>query len=105
MDELVALFLRICIVETKVTEAAKVLSDIEVQTDRLRVADLEVAIGFGRETRMHAPVMFASRHIGSYYLANKISWSLWVVVGHKHLEKRSASICASQKLKIGRKVV
>jgi hypothetical protein len=42
--------------------------------------------------------MFASRHIGSYYLANEISWSLWVVVGHKRLEKRSASICASQKV-------
>ena len=101
MDEFVTLFLRICIVETKVTEAAKVLRDIEVQTDRLRVADLEVAIGFRRETRLHTPVMLTGRHIGSHYLADEISWGFFIAVGHKRSDKRSATICASQKIEFG----
>ena len=98
MNEFVILFLRIRIVETEVTEAAKFFSDIEVLADRLRVADLEVAIGFRRETCLHTPVMLTSRHIGSHHLADEISWGLCLVFGHKQSDKRSALICASQKV-------
>jgi hypothetical protein len=42
--------------------------------------------------------VLTSRHIGSYHLAYEISWDLFFVVGHKRSDKRSATICASQKV-------
>jgi hypothetical protein len=42
--------------------------------------------------------MLTSCHIGSYHLAYEISWDLFFVVGHKRPDKRSATICASQKV-------
>ena len=101
MNEFVTLFLRISIVETNIAEATKFFGDIKIQTDRFRVADLEVAIGFRRETRLHAPVMLTSCNIGSHHLANEISWSFCFVVGHKRSDKRSGLICASQKVEFG----
>jgi hypothetical protein len=62
------------------------------------VTDLEVAIGFRWETRLHAAIVLTGGHIGGHHLADEVGWSFWSVVGHSDLDKRSASSCASQKM-------
>jgi hypothetical protein len=71
-DELIALLLRIGIVEAKVAEPAKFFGDVEAQANRLGVPDLQVAVGLWGEACLHPPTMLTSSHICGYSLADKI---------------------------------
>ena len=51
LDVLDVLVDRVRVVEAQVAGAAEVLRDAEVEADRLGVADVQVAVGLGRETR------------------------------------------------------
>ncbi len=51
VDVLLLLLHRVRVVEPEVAAAAELLRDPEVQADRLRVPDVEVAVGLGREAR------------------------------------------------------
>ena len=50
---------RIGIVETQVTEPAKFGGETEVETNGFRVADMKIAIGLRRESRVHPTLIFA----------------------------------------------
>src|SRR5690606_13090261 len=49
------------VVEAQVAAAAELLGDAEVQADRLGVADVQVAVGFGRETGADGVVLAAGQ--------------------------------------------
>ena len=51
VDVLLLLLDRVRVVEPEVAGAAELAGDAEVQGDRLRVPDVEVAVGLGREAR------------------------------------------------------
>ena len=48
-DELVLLPGRVGVIEAQVAAPAELSRDAEIQTDRLGVADMEIAVGLGRE--------------------------------------------------------
>ena len=51
VDVLLLFLHRVRVVEAQVAAAAELVGDAEVQADRLRVADVEVAVRLGREAR------------------------------------------------------
>jgi len=59
LDVLGALLDRVRIIESQIAEPAKLLGDAEVQADRLRMAQLRVAVRFGRKPRVHAAAVLA----------------------------------------------
>src|SRR5262249_365412 len=54
VDVLLLLLLRVGVVEAEVALAAALLGQPEVQADRLGVADVQVAVGLGREAGLDA---------------------------------------------------
>ncbi len=54
VDVLGLLLRRIGVVEAQVGMAVEFVGEAEVQTDRLRVADVQVAVGLGRKAGLHA---------------------------------------------------
>src|SRR5581483_6600269 len=62
---------RVAVVEAQVALAAEVARDAEVEADRLRVADVRVAVGLRREPRHHARVATA-RQIRAHDLADEV---------------------------------
>ena len=59
VDVLDVFFAGVGVVEPQVAQAAELLGDAEVQADRLGVADVQIAVGLGRETGIHPPAVFA----------------------------------------------
>ena len=60
-DELGVFLGRIGVVEAQVADAAELAGDAEVQADRLGMADVQVAVGFGRETGVDDRVLAAGQ--------------------------------------------
>src|SRR4051812_2914888 len=61
------------IVESQVAEAARgVIRDAEIQADRFRMADMEIAVWLRWKTRDHSTAMFASCMIGGDDVADKV---------------------------------
>src|SRR4029077_18424415 len=63
VDVLDVLFGGIGVVEPQVADAAALLSNPEVEADRFRVPDVEVAVRLRRKPRRHAAVMLARREV------------------------------------------
>ena len=72
VDVLLLLLGRVRVVEAEVAAAAELLGDAEVEADGLGVADVEVAVGLGREAgdRRRDP---AGRDVGGDDLADEIA--------------------------------
>lgn len=60
------------IVETEIAGAAEFFSNTEIHADGLGVADMEVAVGLGRETRVEASAVFAGVKVVGHNLLYKI---------------------------------
>ena len=71
LDELVLLLGRIGVVEAHVAAPAELLRHAEVETDRLGVPDVQIAVGLGREACDHL-VMPPGRKVGADYRPNEI---------------------------------
>ena len=71
-NKFVAFLLRIGVVKAQVALPAKLLRNTEIETDRLRMTDLQIAVRFGRETGLYTSVVLARSHIGGDYLTNEI---------------------------------
>ncbi len=63
---------RIGVVEAEVAVAAEFVGDAKVETDRLGVPDVQVAVRFRREARDDAAVVLPGGHISGNDLANKV---------------------------------
>ena len=64
---------RIGIVESQVADAARgVVRYAEVQADRFRVTDMEIAVWLGWKARNDSAAMFAGCVIGSHDVADKV---------------------------------
>ena len=50
---------RVGVVEAEIALAAEFIGEPEIQADRLGVADVEVAVGFGRKARVDAPAVLS----------------------------------------------
>jgi hypothetical protein len=81
LHKLLAFLLGVGVVETQIAKSLEFTGDFKIQTDRLSVPDLQVAIWFRRETSLNATVVFPGRHIGGYHLADKIN-GLFFGFGH-----------------------
>lgn len=61
------------VVESQMADAARgVIRDAEVQTNRFRVTDMEIAVWLGWETRNDTTTVFACCTIGSDDVADKV---------------------------------
>jgi hypothetical protein len=67
---------RIRVVETQVARAAEFLRHAEIQADRLRVADVQVAVGFGGETGPHAAPFPPRRQVVGHDGADEVYGAL-----------------------------
>src|SRR5262249_9051089 len=63
IDVLLLFFAGIGVVEAQVGLAAVVDADAEVQANGLGVTDVQVAVGFGRKTRVHAAAVLVGLKI------------------------------------------
>ena len=64
---------RIGIVESQVTDAARgVVCQAEVQADRFRVTDMEIAVWLRWKARNDSAAMFAGCEIGCHDFADKV---------------------------------
>ena len=63
-DELGLLGGRVGVVEAQVAGAVVLLGDTEVEADRLRVADVEIAVGLGRKASDDAAAVLAGSEVG-----------------------------------------
>ncbi len=72
LDVLQALLRRVRVVEAQVARTAVVLGDAEIETDRLGVADVQVAVGLGGKARHHAAAVLAGGHIRVDDLADEV---------------------------------
>ena len=68
---------RVRVVEAQVAGAAEVAGDAEVQADRLRVADVQVAVRLGRKPRGHAAAVLAAGVVGGDDLADEVQPLGW----------------------------
>ncbi len=71
LDERRLLGVGVGVVETQVAHAAELGGEVEVGGDRLGVADVQVAVGFGRETGLH-PIEHAVVEVVLHQLANEV---------------------------------
>ena len=71
VDVLLLLLDRVRVVEPQVAAAAELRGDAEVEADRLGVADVEVAVGLGREARDDASVPPAAQ-VGGDDVADEV---------------------------------
>ena len=72
IDILDILFDGIGIVETEITGSSEFLGNAEIHTDGLGMAYMEVAVRFGRETRVEASAVFAGGKVVGHDLFNKV---------------------------------
>ena len=63
---------RVGVIKTEVTYAVVLLGDAEVHTYSLDVTDMQVAVRFGRETRLNTTVVHSLCEVFFYNLLNKI---------------------------------
>jgi hypothetical protein len=68
---------RIGIVETQMTQTAVFDGEAEVEADRLRVADMQIAVRLGRKARDYSPAVFVRAQILGDDLAQKIGNRRW----------------------------
>ena len=80
IGELLALGLRVGVVVAQVRGSAEVLRQAEVEADRLRVADVRVAVGLRRESRHDARVALGL-DVGGHDLADEVVLGLGAVHG------------------------
>src|SRR5262249_1023849 len=71
IDVLSLFFGRICVVETKVALPTKLRRQPEVETYRLRMADVQVSVWLGRKARLNSPAMFARTDVLDNDVPNK----------------------------------
>ena len=88
----VVFLLRVGIVHAEVADAAELLRHSEVQGDGFGVSDVQVAVGFRRETRLKATAVLAGSEIIFHDLLDKVErflfcleflrewWTYWVRV-------------------------
>jgi hypothetical protein len=72
VDVLLLLLQGVGVIEPQVTSAAVLVGNAEVQADRLRVADVEVAVGLGREARDDRVVPPVTQ-VGGHDLADEVA--------------------------------
>ena len=72
IDIFLRFLFRIGIVETQVTQTTVIMRNTEIQANALGVADVQIAIGLGRETRFHTSVPFSGTIIFVDNIADKI---------------------------------
>ena len=65
---------RVRVVKAQIAHAAETLRRQEIDGQRLHVADVQVAVRFGRETRLHAAAVLALGDIGLDGLPNKVGF-------------------------------
>jgi hypothetical protein len=63
---------RIRVVEPQVAGTARLLGDPEVEADRLRMADVEIPVGFRRKTGRDPPLVLAGCQVVSDDRANEV---------------------------------
>ena len=63
---------RVCVVETKVTYTAVFFCDAEIKANSFGMADVKIAVGLGRETRLHFSTIFTFFQVFLYCLFNKV---------------------------------
>ena len=83
VDVLLLFARRIRVVKPQVASAAKLVGDAEIETDRLRVTDVEVAVGLGREAGCHR-LMSALPQVGGDDLTDEVRafWLGWRLCVH-----------------------
>ena len=70
------------VVEAQVALAAELGGEAEVEADRLGVADVQVAVGLGREARVHAAAVLVGLQVFEDDVADEIGTGLaasWTV--------------------------
>ena len=72
LDELLGLALGVRVVEAQEAGAAEIVGDSEVDADRFRVADVQIAVRLGRKARLHAPAVLAGGDLVRDDLANEV---------------------------------
>jgi hypothetical protein len=77
------------VVKAQIAFAAKLLGDAEVEADGFGVADVQIAVWFGREAGVNTAVMLAAVHIFPDHGADEVGWG--VVVVHSCLVNGSFS--------------
>ena len=65
---------RVRVVKAQIAHAAETLRRQKIDGQRLHVADVQVAVRFGRETRLHAAAVLALGDIGLDGLPNKVGF-------------------------------
>ena len=75
----VVFLLRVGIVHAEVADAAELLRHSEVQGDGFGVSDVQVAVGFRRETRLKATAVLAGSEIIFHDLLDKVERFLFVL--------------------------
>ena len=73
-----ALAIRIGVIEPQSATSLEVLSKAKVETDRLRMSNMEVPVGFRRKTGRNALRVAAGLEVGGHELADEVSWR-WLV--------------------------
>ncbi len=72
VDVLLLLLDRVRVVEPQMAPATELIGDAEVQADRLRVSDVEIAVRLGREAS-HNRLVPAFLKIGGDDVANEVA--------------------------------
>ena len=83
---------RIGVVETEVAAAAELARDAEIEADRLRMPDVQVAVGLGRKARDDRGLPTVAQ-VGGHDVADEVG-ALWVgrgLEGHVGVRARAAT--------------
>src|SRR5262249_39917136 len=80
LDELLVLALRVRVVEAQETGAAEIQRHAEVGADRHRVADVQIAVGLGREARLHAAAVLTGGDLFRHALTDEVEAARAVVL-------------------------
>ena len=81
IDILDILLDRVCIVEAKVAKATVTLGKTEIEADTFGMADMQVAVGFRRETRMNLFYRAVSKALFyNFFLSVETASSLTVLI-------------------------
>src|SRR5581483_10593567 len=75
-------FFRIGVVKAQIGVAVKFIRETEVEADRFGVADVQIAVGLGRKTGLHAAGVLVRLQIFNDSVANKIRGSGRALVRH-----------------------
>ena len=74
LDELFLFFGGVGVVKAQVAHAAKLLSRGKIDGERLDMADMQIAVGLGREARLHATAVLARGDVGPDGLPDEIAF-------------------------------